>query len=88
MHNIEIHNKASQLRLKGKTYQEIGRSLGVAKSTLHYWLQFLPIPENSRPAARKAYFLERVQRLGAAANHQKKLAMLERLQRKQTRMFD
>lgn len=73
-----LYDQAKQLRLQGMTYQEIGGKLDVAKSTLSLWLRDLPFPEASQPNARRRYFLENVQRRGAAANREKRLAMWRR----------
>lgn len=36
------------MRLKGKSYGEIGKELGVAKSTLSYWLKGIPLAKKHR----------------------------------------
>jgi hypothetical protein len=81
MYDRSVKEKAINLRLRGKTYNEIADKLPVAKSTLSLWLKECPIPARSRAKARKKYFLKHVQALGAAANHQKKVEMCERLRK-------
>lgn len=41
----DIRNRAEKLRREGKSYGEIAAELGVAKSTLSYWLSELVLPD-------------------------------------------
>lgn len=45
MSKILLREQAIQLRLKGNTYTQIQRSLGIAKGTLSNWLKNLPLSE-------------------------------------------
>ncbi len=46
MSRIEDREKALALRLKGHSYSQIKEELGIAKSTLHYWLVDYPLSED------------------------------------------
>ncbi len=45
MARIEDREKAVVLRLKGYSYSQIKKELGISKSTLHYWLVDYPLSE-------------------------------------------
>ncbi len=75
VHTIETKQKAVELRKSGLTYDEIARRLNLSKSTLSIWLKGMPFPQNSTLEAKKMYFLENVQKKGAAANKHKKEEM-------------
>lgn len=81
MYDRTVRERAAQLRAAGKTYAQIVDAIGVPKSTLSLWLRALPLPPNSTPKAKRAYFLKHVQRRGAAANHAKRLTQLEEVKR-------
>ena len=81
MYTKATQNRAQALRRSGRTYDEIARELGTAKSTLSIWLKDVPMPSGSTPEAKKQYFLAHVQAKGAAANHAKKEAMWRELRR-------
>ena len=80
-HAATLRKSAEELRHSGKTYPEIALQLSVSKSTLSLWLRELPKPAESEAKARRIYFLTKVQPLGAAANHKKRLDMWRELQK-------
>lgn len=52
MARIQERGKAIQLRLQGKSYSEIKKTLGISKSTLHYWLHEYPLSDDQIRALR------------------------------------
>lgn len=52
MARIQERGKAIELRLQGKSYSEIKETLGISKSTLHYWLHEYPLSDEQIRALR------------------------------------
>ncbi|WP_328894430.1 hypothetical protein [Streptomyces sp. NBC_00236] len=50
----DLRAKARELRLEGKTYDQIQVELGCSKSSISLWVRDLPKPERSRTAAEQA----------------------------------
>ncbi len=71
--------KARTLRREGKTYGELVGLFRVPKSTLHYWLKGISRPSEIVKKS-KENWLKDVQKLGALANRNKRLARLKALE--------
>lgn len=71
----EIFNQRKQ----GVSYGVLSSKFNIAKSTLHYWLSKLEIPEKSKLRS-KENWLKIVQPMGAKANHQKRIDRLRKIE--------
>ena len=77
MENKEKKTKAISMRKDGKSYGEIGRTLGVAKSTLSFWLKDIPLSK----AQRSLFYTERIRNLtegphGSRARRQREVEII------------
>jgi len=63
--------EATKLRKEGLTFKEIGERMGLAKSTLHYWLSEVSRPSDYVEKTREEW-MRIVQPMGALANKEKK----------------
>lgn len=73
-------NEARGLRSSGSTYSEISKQMGLAKSTLHYWLSEVSRPESYVKKTREEW-MTIVQPMGALANKKKRADSLVELQK-------
>ncbi len=64
---IEVKEQCIELRKKGLSYKEINQKLGVAKSTLSYWLRLIPLT----PIHRERLYTKRIQYLSSGNQSQK-----------------
>lgn len=77
MNKVSIE-KARGLRKKGKSYTEIQGEVNIPRSTLHYWLKDIPIPDNIIIGTSENW-MSKVQRMGALANKAKRETMLVKI---------
>lgn len=71
---MNLRDKARAMRSDGKSYGEIRKSLGVAKSTLSYWLKGIRLSREQR----SRFYTERIRKLaegphGSRARRQKEI---------------
>jgi orotate phosphoribosyltransferase-like protein len=62
-----IKKEAIRLRKKGRSYNEISKELGVAKSTLSLWLKGIPLTSEQR----KRFYTKRILNLARGPQSQK-----------------
>ena len=77
-------NEIIRLRKEGVSYGVLSEKFHIAKSTLHYWLSKLEIPEKAIFRS-KENWMKIVQPMGAKANHLKRI---EKLRVIETRVLD
>lgn len=73
-----IKNQAIKMRRSGKSYNEISKVTGVAKSTLNYWFKEFP-PSKHQSPEEYAKRWKKIQQLGALANKRKREKEIEEI---------
>ena len=56
----ELRAKAREMRIEGRTYDEIEEALGVARSSVSLWVRDLPRPPRRKPSGDRQAYMERV----------------------------
>lgn len=63
----KLKTKAIELRKKGASYTEIGKSLSLSKGTLSYWLKSVPLKKEFR----EKFYTKRIENLSKGSQSQK-----------------